>query len=163
RIFTNLLHYLQDDPSLAITKVESFDPIVVDKETTLNDLHLPTKADVTLSDDSIISIPVDWDKGDPVYDKDPPGKYVFTGTLQLREDNENEAIVKPEIVVHAQDKKPKEDPRETGGENESEEDEKIEKDKNGDRNRGRLTKAATQSNNMLLIGSLAILVGLSTY
>ncbi|HLR51881.1 MAG TPA: PIG-L family deacetylase [Candidatus Avamphibacillus sp.] len=163
RIFTNLLHYLQDDPSLAITKVESFDPIVVDKETTLNDLHLPTKAEVTLSDDSIISIPVDWDKGDPVYDKDTPGKYVFTGTLQLPEDIVNEESLKPEIVVHVKDKKPKEDPRETGGENETDEDEKVEKDENGDRNGERLPKTATQSYNMLLIGSLALLIGLSTY
>src|SRR5699024_7933645 len=61
------------------------------------------------------------------------------------------------------DKKPKEDPRETGGENETDEDEKVEKDENGDRNGERLPKTATQSYNMLLIGSLALLIGLSTY
>ena len=166
RIFTNFLHYLQEDTTRSVTEVEPFDPITVDKGTTIDELELPQKGEIVLTDDSTMTVPIDWNKGEPVYDKDKPGEYMFTGALQLPDDIVNEDNIRPEITVHVKDteEKPGEDEDKEKDEDEDKEEEITDdKDKKDPEDGKELPKTATQNYNILLIGSIALLIGLSMY
>jgi uncharacterized repeat protein (TIGR01451 family) len=51
--------------------------------TTFDDLNLPFTVFVLLDDNTTVPIQVTWNDGNPLYDGNIPGDYVFTGTLTL--------------------------------------------------------------------------------
>lgn len=116
RIFTNLMSYSKftdDDESedLKVEEVESFDDMTVPLNTALEDLTLPAKAKVTLSDDSERELDIHWDQGEPEYDGTQEGSYTFTGELVLDDDISEDESVLVTLTVHV--KEDKEDPDKT--------------------------------------------------
>ena len=66
-----------------ITEITDIANIGVINGTEMSDIGLPTKVEVTLNDGNKQNIDVNWDNGNPNYDKSVAGNYVFTGTLDL--------------------------------------------------------------------------------
>lgn len=69
--------------SLAVTHVDSINDINVEKGTDKDEIRLPERVDVMLSDGATTSAAVTWDDGKPNYDGDIAGTYTFTGTLEV--------------------------------------------------------------------------------
>src|SRR5699024_5791009 len=89
RIFTNLISYgkyaedTEVPEDIIVTSVETFEELDVPFGTELDKIELPETAEVTLSNNETVSIPVTWDQGNPSYDGNKADTYVFTGELQL--------------------------------------------------------------------------------
>ncbi|HEX2926214.1 MAG TPA: S-layer homology domain-containing protein, partial [Ruminiclostridium sp.] len=64
-----------------ITRVEEINKIVP-WGTSIADVGLPDKVEVSLSDGSTIKVDTEWDNGQPEYDGNKDGGYFFTGTLK---------------------------------------------------------------------------------
>lgn len=63
-----------------ITEVGEIESITVNYGTAKEAAGLPSQVEATLDDSSVMSVDVDWDEGEPEYDANTPGTYVFTGT-----------------------------------------------------------------------------------
>lgn len=68
---------------LDVTDVADIADITVANGTNKSDAGLPTEVEVTLNDGDKQNVDVNWDNGDPDYDKFVAGTYVFTGVLDL--------------------------------------------------------------------------------
>ncbi|MDX9918285.1 MAG: bacterial Ig-like domain-containing protein, partial [Gudongella sp.] len=66
-----------------IKSVGTIVDINVANGTELESVGLPTTIEVTLDDNSTQNLEISWDGGNPTYNKETPGEYVFTGTLTL--------------------------------------------------------------------------------
>ncbi len=69
--------------TLNIASVAPISDIDIATGTASSAIGLPTTVGVTLSDSSTSTLPVVWDGGNPAYDGNTVGTYVFTGTLTL--------------------------------------------------------------------------------
>ena len=66
---------------VVVSEVASLDDITVDYGTPLNEIGLPEQVEVTLKDNSVCQVDVEWNTGTPYYNENEPGIYTFTGTL----------------------------------------------------------------------------------
>ncbi len=84
-----------------IVSVNDPDSISVSKGTTLNELGLPERVAVQLSDRSSLNVLVEWDSGTPTYDGDTEGTYIFSGTIakSLNYQNPNDLKVSIHVTV----------------------------------------------------------------
>ncbi|WP_270567940.1 Ig-like domain-containing protein, partial [Clostridium beijerinckii] len=85
---------------ISVTGVNSINAITVDNGTAISDLNLPDTIDVNLSNSTTTSAAVTWDNGNPEYDGDTEGTYVFTGTLTLPEGVTNPSDLKAIMSVN---------------------------------------------------------------
>ncbi|WP_271808371.1 Ig-like domain-containing protein [Clostridium beijerinckii] len=85
---------------ISVTGVNSINAITVDNGTAISDVNLPDTIDVTLSDSTTTSAAVTWDNGNPEYNGDTEGTYVFTGTLTLPEGVTNPSDLKAIMSVN---------------------------------------------------------------
>ncbi|MDP3387185.1 MAG: Ig-like domain-containing protein [Eubacteriales bacterium] len=69
------------NPPKEIVSVETQTDITVPNGTAYNQIDFPVTVVVTLEDNSTTSVVVYWDLGNPAYDGDTAGTYVFKGTL----------------------------------------------------------------------------------
>lgn len=63
---------------------------------------LPNTVKVTLSNNNTANVPVEWNNGEPVYDKNTADTYTFIGKLDLKEtnySNPDDIIITIELVV----------------------------------------------------------------
>ncbi|ADU32068.1 Ig-like domain-containing protein [Evansella cellulosilytica] len=75
---------LEDEVSpLEVIQVSDLNDIVVDLGTSVGELPLPSTVEVLLSDESVNTVPVEWDNGTPSYDGENEGEYIFTGELLI--------------------------------------------------------------------------------
>jgi hypothetical protein len=84
---------------LNIDAIASFDDLVVEYGTALEELGLPGQVDVTVHDDTVRSVDVIWDSGTPQFSGTSPGTYTFTGTLVLGDLMENPLNLTAQINV----------------------------------------------------------------
>jgi len=89
------------EAAINIEAVASFDDLVVEYGTALEELDLPEQVDVAFHDGSVRSVDVIWDSGTPEYDGTVPGTYTFTGTLVLDElmDNPLNLTARINVIV----------------------------------------------------------------
>ncbi|MZL21043.1 Ig-like domain-containing protein [Clostridium beijerinckii] len=80
--------------------VNSINPITVDNGTERDDIDLPDTIDVGLSNSTTTSAAVTWNNGNPTYDGDKAGRYVFTGRLTLPEGITNPDDLKASVYVN---------------------------------------------------------------
>ena len=71
----------QQAQPLTISSVAPFSDISVAYGTSLAEANLPATVVVTLSDSTTQAAAVAWDSGNPIYDPNTSGEYVFSGTL----------------------------------------------------------------------------------
>ncbi len=86
-------------PAITVVNVESLAPIQVPSGTAVENIGLPPVVNITLSDNSTQSVNVVWDNGDPTYDADIIGSYIFTGSLALPADVTNPLNLTANIEV----------------------------------------------------------------
>ncbi|HHW36250.1 MAG TPA: leucine-rich repeat protein [Bacillales bacterium] len=84
---------------LEVSIVEPLDDIEVSYGTERSALPLPPTVQVTLSDQSIRSLVVTWDNGNPAYDGNTDGEYTFTGTLAQDQDVANPQNLTAQVKV----------------------------------------------------------------
>ncbi len=82
---------------LVVVAVEDLGPMTVPFGTAFEDLDLPETVEVTLDDDSVEDVDVEWAEGD--YDGNTAGTYTLYGTLDLPEGIENPDNLMAEIDV----------------------------------------------------------------
>jgi len=87
--------------ALNVTSVATIPDINVGLGTSRESLPLPTVVSVVLSDESTQELGVTWDNGNPEYNQDTEGTYVFSGTLTLAEGigNENNVTAVVNVAV----------------------------------------------------------------
>lgn len=88
--------------ALKVTAVEKFESMTVEYGTVVEDLHLPKTAQVTLSNDTKVALPIIWNVKDVSYDGEKAGSYIFTGSLDLTDQkitNPNDLTVSQEVIV----------------------------------------------------------------
>ncbi len=73
----------EEPEKLNVVKVAQLNNLEVDFGTAQEALALPEMVEITLSDDSTVEVPVTWDNGDPEYDGEVAGTYIFTGELDV--------------------------------------------------------------------------------
>ncbi|MDP4091939.1 MAG: polysaccharide deacetylase family protein [Bacillota bacterium] len=83
----------------AIKEIPVLKEIASDKGTEYASINLPKQVKVVLDDNSTIDVGVTWDAGTPLYNKDVPGRYQFSGTLASVEGVTNPNNLKPSIEV----------------------------------------------------------------
>ncbi len=85
---------------VTVESVESLDNITVDNGTEREDIDLPDTIDVNLSNSTTTSAAVTWDNGNPEYDGDTAGTYMFTGRLRLPDGVTNPSDLKASVAVN---------------------------------------------------------------
>src|SRR5690625_7042497 len=78
---------------LYITDVDAIANITVTNGTDKSDIGLPEDIEITLNDGITQNVDVNWDNGDPSYNKFVDRNYVFTVTLDLLNGVVNTKIV----------------------------------------------------------------------
>ena len=68
---------------LSITEIEKLNPLEVEFGTKKEEVNLPETVKVTLSDDTTVDVSVTWNNGNPAYDGNKSGVYIFNGVLDL--------------------------------------------------------------------------------
>ncbi|MZK60446.1 Ig-like domain-containing protein [Clostridium beijerinckii] len=86
--------------AVTVESVNSINPITVDNGTERDDIDLPDTIDVGLSNSTTTSAAVTWNNGNPTYDGDKAGRYVFTGRLTLPEGITNPDDLKASVYVN---------------------------------------------------------------
>jgi len=86
--------------SLECRSVSPLEDIEVAKGTEKEAIGLPSTVEVTLDDESTMSLSVVWDNGSPEYDGATAGSYTFTGILTLVEGIANSDDLKAEVKVN---------------------------------------------------------------
>ncbi len=91
------------DKILGLIGVPTISDINVINGTTKANIGLPQNVNVTLSNSTTKSVPVNWDTCNPAYDGNKAGTYVFTGTLATPQGvvNPNNKRVSVNVVVRA--------------------------------------------------------------
>lgn len=154
---------------LAIVDIETLPDIQVEFNTHLKDINFPSDIEVTLSDETTITVPVTWDGSNPVYNEKTPGTYTFTGTLDpssLENVSNIEAHI-PTVKVTVEEEQVATTPTKDEGDNDTDKDEtdketgpKGADGENGkDESGGELPKTATNMMNIIIAGILSITVG----
>lgn len=89
--------------SVNVVEVAQLAAVEIDYGTKLTDLALPNQVSITLDNDTDLEVDVGWNQGNPSYNANNPGKYIFTGTLDLKElesvTNTDELQASIEVVV----------------------------------------------------------------
>lgn len=102
KLSTNLIDD-EEIEKLNIALINEIEDVIVDFGTSIDELKLPETVDVTLSDDSIVNIPVNWDIGQPEFDPHTSGTYTFTGSLDISNldniGNSNELVATLNVFV----------------------------------------------------------------
>ncbi len=89
-----------------VVAVAELEDITVEFGTELGEIALPTTVEVTLEDDSVVELSLEWNPGTPAYNGNVAGTYPLIGTLQLIDGVANTAgytasvnvIVEEEVV-----------------------------------------------------------------
>src|SRR5699024_6633918 len=82
-----------------VTDVTDIADIIVVNGTAKTDIGLPTEVEITLNNGSRQHVGIEWDNGDPAYNKYVAGNYVFTGILDLPTGVANKNDIKANIKV----------------------------------------------------------------
>lgn len=181
RIFTNLISYgkyaedTEVPEDIIVTSVETFEELDVPFGTELDKIELPETAEVTLSNNETVSIPVTWDQGNPRYDGNKADTYVFTGELQLDEAviNAHELVASFTVNVLEEDDTNDDDDKDDNGNGNTDNDDSDtkptpgdtdnNKDKNKDNGDKQLPKTATATYTILLIGLIVLIISGITF
>ena len=98
-----------EQQGLRAISVADIPDINVTTGTTLGNINFPDNVDVTLSDGSVISVPISLNgSSDPAYDGSTEGTYVFPGSLDLPDEvsNPNDLTVNINVVVGTSSNEP---------------------------------------------------------
>jgi hypothetical protein len=93
----------EETEDATIVSVETFDPIVVDFETTFDNLNLPAQAEVTLDNSETAMLDITWYQGNYPSSGDVAGEYTLTGDLVLISGIINPDQITAEISVTISD------------------------------------------------------------
>lgn len=158
-----------------IIEIETLQDYDVPFGTTIDSLSLPREVEVKINED-IILVDVVWNEGNPKYDGNKAGTYIFTGTLKSdRKELAGETVTLNVIVANKEKPEESEDPEKDESENGQED---SNKDVDGDNNSGqdnnhiqpgqdqgtggssgKLPSTATPLYNLMIIGATIIVIG----
>ena len=107
-----LLSGCSENSSIKVTAINSIsDNNVIEVAYGTNKAEaLPDTVEVTLSNNETDSVPVNWNDGEPRYDKNTAGTYTFKGTLDLSDtnySNPDNLVATVDLVIKAKNEVPK--------------------------------------------------------
>ncbi|OPJ58530.1 Ig-like domain-containing protein [Clostridium chromiireducens] len=93
----------QNEEEITLSSVEQLDDIDVEKGTELDEAELPNSVQITLSNNTTTSAAVIWNEGNPTYDENTTGTYIFIGKIKLPEGVTNPNNLKVSIKVNVKE------------------------------------------------------------
>ncbi|WP_041274695.1 S-layer homology domain-containing protein [Desulforamulus reducens] len=86
-------------PGIQVQEVSTLSDITVEKGTSLENVGLPKRGQITLSDGNNLTVDITWDQGTPAYAENTLGIYKFQGILSLPNGISNPKGLKAEVRV----------------------------------------------------------------
>lgn len=93
---------------IRVDRVNPIEDIIVEEGTSRNDINLPKKIELIMSNNDTADVDLLWNNGEPIYDKDAPGEYLFTAdyTLPIGVSGEKVPVNVKVIVTSKVEEKP---------------------------------------------------------